>query len=162
MHTDSTSIRSTGAEPEQDPEARRWERHRERQLAIEQSGYLALYVIAVSAAAERWLPNMEIGITATWLTPLCWGALLARHASSEGTVLDTRTAQGRRRAERAAWRTLVTTFALSTVLLVPFALLATATAFLSWWQRIPVCAGVGLLVGLLGRFWRVWRSRPSA
>lgn len=161
MHTESTSIPSTGAEPQQDPETRRWERRRERQLTIEQSGYVMLYAGAVLAAGEWWLPNTDIGVTAVWLTPLCWGVLLARSARSE-RGLDTRTAQGRRRWERATWRTLWAAFALSTVLFVPFALLATATASFSWCQRSPVYVGVGLLVGLLGRLWRVWRPRPSA
>jgi hypothetical protein len=162
MHTDSTSIRSIGAELQQDPEERRWERRRQRQLTIEQGGYMMLYAGAVFAAGERWLPNTDVGVTAVWLTPLCWGVLLARYARSEGRMLDTRTAQERRRWERATWRTLWAAFALSTILLLPFALLASATASLSWWQRIPVYAVAGLLIGLLGRLSQAWRSRPSA
>lgn len=162
MHTDPTSGSFAGAAIQQGTES---ERRKERLWPLptpEVGVCVGLYAIAVSAVSERWLPGARIEWVGIWLFPYCWMALAARHARSAGVILDTRTGRGRRMAESVAWRTLPTAVVLSTSLLIPFALLGSATASLSWWQQVLVWAAIGLFVGLLGRLWRAARSRPSA
>jgi hypothetical protein len=162
MRTDSTLSDSAGAEPQRGARPQREDKPRWELFTLEQSVCVALYVFAVFAMADRWLPDAALGFLAMWLFPYCWAAMLARRAKSEGLRFDITAAPGRRLLERALWRALIPAVGLCTLLLVPVALLEAVMASFSWWQRSLAYLGGGLLIGLLRRLWRAWRSRPSA